>query len=261
MSLLVTIFGGMLLTVLLYALARKFTLSNYWSSVLAAAVPSVAYILYAVSEWPGLDVITMHVVAYPTVAVMLYLLYGEKTGANGGGGIHWVPQIIIGFFVLITVLYGGFVYVAKQGIPPAFAAWLLPNTAGKNVHTGFAGVVAHGDDAAKSIAHHRNMEEKLARLGWRVVVEGLDSLKVGQESAVTVSLTGTRGDFVGDVRITLVLERPGQESGQRVVFVADPSVARYHGLARLPGQGVWLAVLGLEKGEEAVTLERVVGGE
>lgn len=260
MSLLITIFGGMLLTVLLYVLGRKLILSNYWSSVLAAAVPSVAYMVYAVYEWPGLDVVTMHVVSYPTVAVMLYLLYGEKAGANGGG-VHWVPKIIIGFFVAITVLYGGFVYVAKQGIPPAFSAWLLPNAAGKNVHTGFAGVVAHGDDAAKSIAHHRNMEEKLARLGWRVMVEGLDSLKMGQEGVVTVSLKNARGDFVNDVRVMLVLERPGQESGQRVVFAVDPSAARYHGVASLPGQGVWLAVLSLEKGGEMVTLERVVGGE
>lgn len=258
MSLLITIFGGMLLTVLLYALGRGMRLSNFWSAVVAAGVPTFLYMAYAAVSGPGLDTITMHVIAYPTVAVMLFLLYGEKAGYGGRG--HWAPKLLVGFFVAITILYGGFVYVAKQGLPPGLAALLLPNASKNRVHTGFAGVVAHGEDAAKSIAHHRNMEEKLARLGWRVEVVGLDSLRAEHANEVMVMVWDQQGVLVPGARVNLALGRPGQRADD-VIPLEISGNAGYRGMAVLPGSGAWLAVISLESQGERVELQRIVGGE
>ncbi len=258
MSLLITIFGGMLLTVLLYALGRNMRMSNFWSAVAAAGVPSFVYLAYAVVSGPGLDTITMHVIAYPTVAVMLFLLYGEKA-SNAGAG-HWAPRLMVGFFVAITILYGGFVYVAKQGLPPGLAALLLPNASGNRVHTGFAGVVPHGEDAAKSIAHHRNMEEKLARLGWHVEVVGLDALRPHHANEVRVLVRDGQGALVPGIRVHLALGRPGQPA-EEVIPLEAAGEAGYRALTGLPGEGAWLAAIGLERQGERVELQRVVGGE
>jgi hypothetical protein len=258
MSLLLTIFGGMLLTVLLYALGRGLRLSNFWSAVAAAGVPSFIYLAYALVSRPGLDTITMHVIAYPTVAVMLFLLYGEKNSSAGAG--HWAPRLLIGFFAAITVLYGGFVYVAKQGLPPGLAALLLPNAADNRVHTGFAGVVAHGEEAAKSITQHRNMEEKLARLGWRVEVVGLDALRPDHANEVRVLVRDGQGALVPGIRAQLALGRPGQPP-QEVILLESAGEAGYRALTALPGEGTWLAAIGLESQGERVELQRVVGGE
>lgn len=257
MNLLVTIFGGMLLTVLLYALGRGLRLSNFWSAVGAAGLPTFVYLAYALVTGPGLDTITMHVIAYPTVAVMLYLLYGDKA-ARGGG--HWAPRLMVAFFIVITVLYGGFVYVAKQGLPPALAALVLPNASANRVHTGFAGVVAHGEDAAKSIAHHRNMEEKLVRLGWRVEVVGLDSLRPGHANEVRVLIRDAQGAMVSGVGVSLALGRPGRPAEERLALEAAGDTG-YRALAGLPGEGVWLAALTLESQGERVELQRILGGE
>lgn len=258
MSLLITIFGGMMLTIAIYALGRAVRLSNFWSAVVATGIPTLAYLAYAVLTGPGLDAITMHVVAYPTVAVMLYLLYGEK--ASRGPGTHWAPRLLIGFFVAITVLFGGFVYVARQGLPPEVAALLLPNAARNRVHTGFAGVVAHGEEAAKSIAQHRNMEEKLARLGWHVEVVGLDTLRPDHANEVQVLIRDGKGVQVPGVRVQLALGRPGQKA-QDVVELEPSAGSGYRGLAVLPGDGAWLAAITLEGRGERVELQRIVGGE
>lgn len=258
MSLLITIFGGMLLTVLLYAAGRRLGLSNFWSAVVATGAPSMAYLAYAAVVWPGLDVVTMHVVAYPTVAVMLYLLYGEK--AVREGKMHWAPKLLVAFFVAITVLFGGFVYLARQGLPPAWAAWLLPDTGGAKIHTGFAGVVAHGEDAAKSIAHHRNMEAKLERLGWRVEVVGLDALRPDHANEVRVLVRDTQGAVVPGIRVELALGHPGQQAEEVVALKAE-GVAGHRGLAALPGEGAWLAAIILQGEGERIELQRVVGGE
>lgn len=258
MNLLISIFGGMLLTVVLYALGRGMRLSNFWSAVAAAGVPTFLYLAYAVATGPGLDTITMHVIAYPTVSVMLALLYGEKAKAARAG--HWAPRLLVAFFLVITVLYGGFVYVARQGLPPELAALLLPNAGNGKVHTGFAGVVAHGEDAAKSIAHHRNMENKLARLGWQVEVVGLDALRADHANEVRVLVRDRSGTLVPGIRVNLALGRPGQPP-EETVALEPRGEAGYLALAGLPGDGAWLAALSLEGKGERVELQRIVGGE
>jgi len=258
MNLLITIFGGMLLTVVLYALGRNLRLSNFWSAVAAAGLPCFFYLAYAVVTGPGLDTITMHVIAYPTVAVMLALLYGDKAKAAGAG--HWAPRLMVAFFVVITVLYGSFVYVARQGLPPGLAALLLPNAGNGRVHTGFAGVVAHGEDAAKSIAHHRNMENKLDRLGWAVEVVGLDALRPDHANEVRVLVRDRAGALVSGVKVSLALGRPGQPPEETLVL-EPKGEAGYLALAGLPGEGAWLAALSLEAQGERVELQRIVGGE
>jgi hypothetical protein len=259
MNLMITIFGGMLATFLLYALGRGLRLSNFWSAVVASGLPSFVYLLYAVATSPSLDTITMHVIAYPTVGVMLYLLYGERA-VRSAEGAHWAPRLMVVFFVLITLLFGGFVYVAKHGLPPGMAALVLPNASEKRVHTGFAGVVAHGEESAKSIAYHRNMAEKLARLGWQVEVVGLDALRPGHANPVSVQVRDTQGRLVEGIRASLALGRPGQPP-QDVVALEAAGDAGYRGMAGLAGDGAWLAVLSLEGQGERVELQHILGGE
>ncbi len=258
MNLLVTIFGGMLLTVTLYAGARASRLSNFWAAVLASGLPSFAYLVYAVKFWPGLDVVTLHVIAFPTVAVLLFQLYGEKAGRQQG--VHWAPKLMVAFFVAITVIFGGFVYIAGQGLPPALARLLLPGAGGKNLHTGFAGVVAHGEDAAKGIGHHLGMESKLARLGWRLDVAGLDALRPDRVTPVRVRVTDGQGRGVGNVAVRLTLSRPGQTESHSFAL-ADAGDGRHQASLSLPAKGAWVASLRLDGAGEPLVFQRTLGSE
>ncbi|MDD5387740.1 MAG: hypothetical protein PHD37_00220 [Gallionellaceae bacterium] len=258
MNLLITIFGGMLLTALLYGAARLIKLSNFWAAVAAAGLPSAAYLFYAFSHWAGLDVVTMHVVAYPTVALLFYLLYESKPGKDLH--VHWVPQLLIGFFVVLTVLLGGFVYVAVNGLPAVLAERLLPNAKGKTLHTGFAGIVEHGEEAAKSIAQHRDIDARLARLGWNVEVDGLDALNRGRGSEVKVLLRRADGAGVSGQIVRFVLSRPGQpvSAGQPMNEVASGD---YRANVSLPAAGAWLAMISFSAAGKNIVLEHPVGSE
>ncbi|MBI5329240.1 MAG: FixH family protein [Betaproteobacteria bacterium] len=258
MNLLITIFGGMLLTALLYGLGRKLRLSNFWAAVTAAALPSFSYVIYAVSHWSGLDVLTMHVIAFPTVAVLLFQLYGDKGGQFQG--VHWAPKLMIAFFVLLTIVFGGFVYIAGQGLPPALARMLLPGIEGKNIHTGFSGVVAHGEEAAKGIGHHLRMEHTLSKLGWKLEVSGLDALRTGEVRPVRLNISTTQGEPVRGVNARLGLGRPGQ-TPQYTHPLKESGTGDYRAQIALAAGGAWLATLILEQGEERIVLERRVGGE
>lgn len=258
MNLLITIFGGMLLAALLYGVARLIRLSNFWASIVAAGLPSAAYLFYAFSHWSGLDVVTMHVVAYPTVALLFYLLYESKPGKDLN--VHWVPRLLIGFFVVLTVVLGGFVYVAVNGLPAMLAERLLPNARGKLLHTGFAGVVEHGDEAAKSINQHRDTDARLARLGWNVEVAGLDALASDHSSEVSVLLRKSDGGGVTGQVLRFSLSRPGQ-STQVGEAMHEAGSGDYRISSVLPAAGVWLATISFSAEGKTIALQHPVGHE
>lgn len=258
MNLLISIFGGMLLTVLLYGAGRLARLSNFWAAVAAAGLPSTAYLVYAISRWPGLDVVTLHLVTYPTVSVLLFQLYVHKPGNELH--VHWVPKLLIAFFLVITVVLGGFVYVAGHGLPPALAERLLPNAKGKTLYTGFAGVIEHGDEAAKSIAHQRNIEARLAKLGWTVDVVGLDALSNTRANVVRVLLRQSNGTGVAGSDMRLGLARPGQPipTGQPLDEVGSGD---YRASVTLPAAGAWMATISFDADGRRIVLEHTVGRE
>ncbi len=257
MNLFTTIFGGMFLTAMLYGAGRAARLSNFWAAVLATAIPSFAYLVYAVFNWPGVDVVTINVIAYPTVAVLLFQLYGEK--GRKFSGVHWAPKLMIGFFLILTVVLGSFVYVADHGLPPKLASLLLPGAQGKNVHTGFAGVVPHGEDAANGISQQLRLSDKLGKLGWQVEVVGLDGLRPGRAGGVSISLRDRHGLFLPDAQVQLELKRPGQKPFQTLPLTWNGTDA-YRAQVNLPASGAWLASLVFELRGERIVLEHSIGG-
>lgn len=253
MNLFVTVFGGMLLTALLYGLGRVARLSNFWAAVIAGAIPTLAYVVYAVATAPALDVITIHMVAYPTVSLMFGLLYG----ARANHAMHWIPKLITLFFVALTLLLGSFVYVARQGLPPALAQVLLPNIKGQTIHTGFAGVVSHSDEAAHGIAQQLDMHNTLAQLGWQVEISGLESLRNGQSGEVGVLVNDKEMRPVENIGVTLQLNRPGQQGG--ITLPLSGGLGHYHAMLPPLQSGHWIANIDLMRsGGAAIALEHDV---
>ncbi len=244
MNLLVSLFGGMLVTALLYALGRALRLSNFWAALSAGGLTAAAYLVQAVLHGlPGLDVITLHLVAYPTVSVLLYQLYGAK--ARREPSMHWAPKLMLGFFAVLGMLYGGFVYVASEGLPPVLAAWLLPGQKNTTIYTGFAGVVAHDQAAAKGISQHLQMEDRLAKLGWRLEIVGLTDVRAGRPQPVSVHVWDRSGKGIDDVDVRLSIGRPGQPTAAPM-RLAGSGDAGYHGVLQPLAGGRWVAYLTLQ---------------
>jgi len=252
MSLFISLFGGMLLSAVLYGLGRLGRLANFWSAVIAAALPSLIYMAYAGRYRPGLDAIAIHLIAYPTVALMFGLLYGAR--ADHSLNMHWVPKLLIGFFVAITLIMGTFVYIARQGLPPALAVLLLPDSRGATIHTGFSGVVEHNQDAATGIAHHLLMQNKLAQRGWQLSIVGLNGIHAGVATPVVVRVSDRAMRPVENIVVNLELHHPGQRGEAALALTGG--LGGFHGT--LPGlaAGHWVAhILLAQAGGETIDLE------
>ena len=256
MNLLLSVFGGLLLTAVLFVTARGLRLSVYWAAVIGAGTPTIAYLVHATRVWPGLDVVTLHVIAYPTLALLLFQIYAKRLERTER--MHWAPKLLVVFFVAITLLFAGFVHIASNGLPPALAAKFLPGADAQRVYTGFAGVVAHSPTAAKVIGHRRMMEHRLDQLGWRVEVSGLDRLSPLREALTRVDILDRTGSPVGNVRVTLDLGRPGQ-APLTTQALREEQPGSYQARLTLAGAGAWLARLTLEGGGERIELEHALG--
>ena len=252
MSLILTLFGGMILSAALYALGRWLRLSNFWAAVLAGLLPGLAYVVHAAFTRPGLDTITLHLVAYPTVAVLLAQLYGAK--ADHARTLHWAPKLMVSFFVLLSLVFGALVYIAANGLPPGLARILLPDAGGKTLHTGFAGVVGHHREAAKVIGHRQRMEARLASLGWSVEVGGLAAVAPDKIAPVTVRIRRADGSGVAGVGVALDLARPGMTEADRVALI-ETRPGDYQGVLPPLAAGAWLVTLNLEQTGPVIRLE------
>jgi nitrogen fixation protein FixH len=195
------------------------------------------------------------VVAYPTVAVLLSQLYGAK--ADHAKTLHWAPKLMIGFFVALSLVYGALVYIAGSGLPPALARLLLPNIEGKNIHTGFAGVVEHHHEAAKVIGAHQKMEARLARQGWALEATGLASASAGRVAPILVQLRDRDGAGVEGVEVRVALMRPGQQQGQTVAL-SPTRPGDYQGQLPSLEAGSWVARLHMKHQGESIVLENTL---
>ncbi len=246
----VTLFGGAALIALLYFGLRLAGVSNYWRGVISGALPTLAIMFYSLSHWPGADVVALHLALYIATAIVLTLTGDRKAGAPRQP-MHWIPKIIVGFFLALALLMAAFVTIAVSGLPPFVAQWFLPNAANKQIYTAFSGEVPHDEAAAKMISSHMKKSVRQRQLGWQIEVAGLDRLKRGQAGEVTVSASDSAQQPLEGATVTLTIKHPadGADTGKSTNLSAY-APGRYRALVDMDRSGQWVAVLLIERGQD-----------
>ena len=237
----ITLFGGLLVVLLLFAVTRALRMPAELAGLVAAAVPLFVYIATLFGNWPGLDVVAIHVAVFIIAAFVLVVFsrYRERQTR-----MHWVPKALIGFFLVLIVLNAGFLYVSTQGLPPSLVHLLLPGSSNETVHTGFSGTTRHGEEAAKAIGSDLSRQYQNEQLGWRVRVEGLRMPTVG-ENAVTVFVEDSEGRPQSGFAGEFLVARPGQKAASAPLRMT--AAGQYETRLDFTGPGLWLLELELDK--------------
>lgn len=246
----VTLFGGAVLIALLYFGLRLAGVSNYWRGVISGALPTLAILFYSLSHWPGGDVVALHLALYVATAIVLTLTGDRKAGAPRQR-MHWIPKIIVGFFLTLALLMAAFVSISISGLPPSIAKWVMPNAGDKPVYTGFSGEVPHDEAAAKVVSQYMKKSLRQRELGWRIEVAGLDQLKLGQAGEVTVSASDAAQQPLEGATVTLTIKHPadGVNVGKSTkLSMFEPG--RYRAQVATDRSGQWVAVLLIERGQD-----------
>lgn len=238
-----TLFGGLLAVALIFFIGRRLALSHYWSGILGAVLPFLAYLAYSAGQWPGVDVLAIHLVVFTATAAMLGIFSSLRQAKSK---MHWAPKLIIGFFMLLVLINAALLSIATHGLPDSLTAWLLPQPGGQKLHTGFAGVVPHDRNKLYEAYQQRNEAQKA--LGWQIAAHGFDRLQAGRGTDVGVSVRDAAGRPLAAERVTLELWRLANRKDD-IALQLQPATAagEYRAGITLPAPGRWIALLRIER--------------
>jgi hypothetical protein len=241
-----TLFGGALAIIVVYFLLRAFGVSNYWRGVISGVVPVIGYLGLSTSNWPGGDVISMHMAVYLATATVLTVIGARKRGETRR--LHWGPKVIIIFFLALFLIDGALLVISGQGVPAAVAKWMLPpaKKTSHTAHTAFPGVVPHGEEAAKSINQFLANTNKQNKLGWTVSVAGLEKIVQGHQASIAVTARGADGQPLRGALSAMALLRPGMAQAEQILDMVETEPGVYRTRITVVQPGLWLAAVRLQ---------------
>lgn len=245
-----TLFGGLAAVLVLYFLLGFLPrLPLLFRALIAGGVPLFTYFVLLIGRaWPGLDVIAIHVSVFVAAAALLFVLSRYRARH---GRLHWAPRMFVVFFVGLVLLNATFLEIATNGLPEPVAKWWLGDK-GKpdgEVHSGFSGVVEHGEMAAKGVSSGLSQRHKQKLLGWKLESEGLDP-DGGTQRAVIVRVRDRTGLPVAGLALEIDLARPGDTAALTQTVLAEGEDGVYGGTLVLPQKGRWIGTLRLTRGGE-----------
>lgn len=247
-----TLFGGLVLVGAIYYLLRALRISNYWSAVAAAGLPVAAYIVYTSTQWRGGDQLAMHLAAYIAAATGLALIGTRTLGT--ARRLHWAPRTLVLFFVVLFFINAALMSIASNGLPPAIARLFLPGERAASTHTAFPGVVPHDQSAASTITTELKQRERLAALGWRLSIEGLEKWQSGREQRVTLVIDAQ--SLPPDVNATLQLRPIGQQAAVLSSPFMPMAPGHFYVSVTAPQAGSWTATIEIAAAKERLRFER-----
>ena len=246
MNTFLTLFGGLAAVIVLYALGGFVrALSPMLRAALAGLIPLVVYFVYVFGRGPGMDVVAIHISVYLAAALVLYAMTQFRLRSTGK--LHWAPKLLTVFFVGLVVLNASLLYMSSKGLPGPIAQWWLGKNDG-TVHSGFSGVVSHGQNAAKAISSELKETHRESVLGWRVEVSGLEASTAAQD--VVVRVRDRTGLPIDGLSASLRLLRPGAASPAAVRAFGRQAPGVYGATLTLPAGGRWLVDIRIEQAGE-----------
>ena len=251
MTTLTTLMAGVVLILVLYgALGWLARLPIALRAILATSLSLLAYFMFTVGRWPGLDVVAIHISVLVAIGLLLgmYTHYRRRRVQR----LHWGPKILIGFFVLLAMINSFLLYISTRGLPPTLAHFMLPG--GGEVNSGFSGVVTHGEDAAKAVSSELSRSYSAAQLGWHIQTEGLQETAQVQQR-VSLKVIDRTGLPVIGLQAELQLTRPGAAYPQAKATLIPEGVGEYTTLLKFPSSGRWLVDLQLTQHTRVVYRE------
>lgn len=234
-----TLFGGLLMQVLLFAGVRFLSFGTFWAGLVSALAALGAYLVYVSQHWAGGDVLTIHLVVYLLTAALLIVLGGQ----SGKQHWHWAPKLIASFFVFLIIFNAVFLNIASRGLPKSISGRLLPNPEGQAIHTGFPGLVPH--DRNKLYEPHLQRLEAQNKLGWKIDTASLYQLKAGIPAPVILDIRQSDGKPLTQAKVHLGFWRMANSQNDIHSTLLETDAGRYTGSVQLLQGGRWIADLSI----------------
>lgn len=258
MSLIQTLFGGVVAVVLIHWGLGRFGIANYWRGVVSAALVSIAILSYSLIHGLSLDTVSIHLAVFLSTATVMTLLTGSKKEASKR--MHWIPKVFIGFFVILFVVDSAFVSISSNGVSTKIASWFLPKADKSPVYTAFSGVTRHDEQAGAPESQHLKQLSSLQALGWKIEIDGANTLQAGSQltNAVVVALHDKNQQPIVNATVQVQFFRAGNVAAVAESRLNDDGAGRYAGQFSIPAAGSWVMRTTIDAEGKRIEVDRDV---
>lgn len=238
----------LLVTLLLHHLFR---FTRLQASVISGLLSIAVLVPYLILQWPGGDIAALYFSCNILTSYAYYLI-GKNTNAlkgKDGKRTHWVPISIFGFFVVLTILDGAFVFMAQAGLNVQYTE---KDGTVKSVNTRFPGEVpnAYHKKEAYFNAHKEKMREQADR-GWRVVYQFEANPPIKDETNVMSFLVVDKEKQpIDDAKVEIVLKRIAEQELNRTIEFSSVGNGIYEAPITFERLGRWDFEVHIKRGED-----------
>ena len=191
----------------------------HWTGKMAALATAASmlllYIPNAVLHWPGLDEFAIHFAFFMMIPYGLGIITGvhsERRKTEGKDelekGLHWIPGMIIVFFILLAVVDSIIITFATKGVEGAIGQIVLPKSvsgdSGAGRQSRFTGNVPYDFQNKEDQFDGYVLEiKKQKQLGWKISGGWENGVVANQDSVFAIHVMDKAGAPIRDAKVIL----------------------------------------------------------
>lgn len=226
------------------------------AAMLVTLLTLVCYLPTAVVEWPGGDVLAIHLALFLMANFLCGLMLSKWQQDRAAGRrtrLHWAPASIIAFFLVLTLVDSIIIVFSQNGPSTAVIETLFPESrmARGEIRMTFPGVTSH-DFHEKEALYNEYLAKRRVQTerGWQVRRGWIGSAVAGQPARFRIEVTDREGQPIEGAKVQGEFLRPSDHERDQV-FVMQPTEApgRYEVELVLDQPGRWDLVLTVQQGE------------
>ncbi len=254
--------GSLLAFFLFFVFFKLIRLGGKMSALATAACMLVVYVPLAVIYWAGIDVFAIHFAFYMMIPYGLGIITGvheerrEKEGELKKG-VHWIPALIIVFFLSISVVDSFIISSATSGLDHSLAKVLLPKAKSDeisgNISSQFTGAVSNNNqDEEKQFDEYVDKLNIQRKRGWKITGKWVNPPPmVNQPAIFTFTAKDKDGVAIKGATVTTDFRRASDMKKDTFVTFTEAANGIYSASITLPLAGCWdMKVLVKKGGDE-----------
>ncbi len=269
-------FGSLLAFFLFFVFFKVIRWGGKMSALATAALMLLIYVPLAVTHWVGIDVFAIHFAFFMMIPYGLGIITGvheerrEIEGEDVKRGMHWIPGLIIVFFILLATVDSFIISSATGGLDTGLTKILLPKAASKdvgiNISSQFTGAVSNDlqDEEHQFNAYVAKLKKQRER-GWRVSGGWDESPIVNKETSFNLIVKDRAGNAISDAVVTAEFRRASDMSYDKGYTLKEVDkeahAGKYSAPVSLPLIGCWEIKILVSKGEGENSVEHEIKGE
>ena len=260
--LVVTLGSGSLLAFFLFFVFFKILhLGGKMAALATASLMLLIYVPLSITHWVGIDVFAIHFAFFMMIPYGLGIITGvheERRQLEGEQsiqkGMHWIPALIIVFFILIAVVDSFIISSATTGLNTSLSKLLLPKAASneisRNISSQFTGAVSNDlQDEEKKFDKYVAKLQKQRERGWRIG-GGWDETPVIKKPGVfRLSVKDKSGKPITGATVMTEFRRASAMKYDQLIQLKETGQGIYSSSVTLPLAGCWKMKVMVKKGQ------------